>query len=194
MLAKGINFKNVSLIGVINADWGHTIPDFRTEEKSFQLLYQFLGRASQNIKNSRAVIQTFSPDNKLIKNIYKYDIKGCYATILNNRKDLFYPPHSRLVRILLTGKNISNLKLKSEQLTQLLNENNQIQVLGPSPAPIENIKNTWRYNILIKDNKKNWLKFFNWFNQNNEIQKIIKINTIKTKIDVDPNLFLWFII
>ena len=190
ILAKGINFNNVGLVGVINADLGKTIPDFRIEEKNFQLLYQFIGRVSQNIQNNLAIIQTFNPDNMLIKNIYNYDIEKCYTTIINNRKDLFYPPFSRLIRIIISGKNLNGVKEKSNKLAVLLKKNKKIKVLGPSPAPVEIINNHWRYNILIKSEKKYWLKFFNWFNNNLEMKKKTHSNIIKTKLDVDPNLFL----
>ena len=191
MIAKGIDFKNVSLVGILNADFGISSPDFRSDEKLFQLAYQFIGRAGRHSNSSKAFIQSFNIDNVYIKNIYEYNINNFYNYILEDRKSLFYPPFSRIIRIVISGSNRKITEKKSEMLYDLFAKNRNLKVIGPSEAPIQKINNQWRYHLLIKMKKNYWIKLFNWIE--NEIGLSIfenNSNNLKIKLDVDPIFFL----
>ena len=110
MISKGLDFKNVSVIGVINADIGLFQPDFRSGEKVFQMLYQFIGRAGRDNKNSYAIIQTFNPLDQHIKMACQLNLISMYKKILLEREELFYPPFSKLIRIIVKGENQDNAK------------------------------------------------------------------------------------
>ena len=100
---------------------------------------------------------------------------------------MFYPPFSKLIRIIVKGENQDNAKKEIYIIADILKQNKNLTILGPSLAPIEKINNHWRYNILIKTDKEYWLKFYDWFNAN--IMKNIfetKKNRVKINFDVDP--------
>ena len=186
MIAKGLDFENVTFVGIINADVGLFLPDFRSGEKIFQLIYQVSGRAGRRQKQGLVYIQTYNPDDIFIKTASQLDLKSFYKISLNQRKELFYPPFNRICRILFQGKNKNNTLKIAEELSEKF-ENNKFNVLGPSIAPIEKIKGMWRYHLLIKIN----------LNKPYELQKFLKekigldflqkqIKGTKIIIDIDP--------
>ena len=191
MIAKGIDFKNVSLVGILNADLGITTPDFRADEKLFQLAYQFIGRAGRHSNQSKAIIQTFNPENIYIKSIYDYNIKKFYNYLLADRKSLFYPPYSRLIRIIVSSSNNSLAQKKSDMIYEMFSKNKNLQIIGPSEAPIHQHNNHWRYHLLIKMKKNYWIKMFDWIEKEVGFS-IFENNTnhLKIKLDVDPVFFL----
>ena len=110
-----------------------------------------------------------------------------YNDILKEREELFYPPFSKLIRIIIKGKNKNEVSDESYKISNILLKNKNLQILGPSIAPIEKINNNWRYNILIKCEKAYWLNFYEWVNK--KMMKNIfetKKNRIKISFDVDP--------
>ena len=184
MVSKGLDFENVTLVGVINADVSLSSPDFRTGERIFQLLYQVCGRSGRHKKNGCAIIQSYNPTNQYIKLASKLDINKYYNIELSNRLELNYPPATKIVKIIIKGKNLTDVILKSKQLKNKLLKN-KMDVLGPIPAPLEKIKLYWRYIIIIKDNKE--------ISMHSSIINAININEIerynsktKIQIDVDP--------
>ena len=190
-LAKGLEFKNVSLIGMINADIGLSIPDFRTEERIFQLIYQLIGRALHSDKNPEVIIQSYSTDNFYIQNACKQQIKKSYTNMLKERKELYYPPYSKLIKVLFIGKNEKITKKKAQNFFSKLDKNKNIIILGPSPAPIEYLKEYWRYQILIKCKKTYWQKFHDWINANIPVVEFEnQKKPVKIKIDVDTTSIL----
>jgi len=187
MISKGLNFKNITLVAIITADIGLNLPDFRSGEKIFHLIYQYIGRAGRGSKNSEAVIQCFNTDDIHIKNACQNKMSESYNIIINERKELNYPPYSRLIRILFMGKNEKNILKKANQFLYILNKNNNISLLGPSLAPIEKERSLWRYQILIKCEKKYWQNFHDWMNNNMLITKLYtNYKNTKFIIDVDP--------
>jgi len=190
-LAKGLEFKNVSLIGMINADIGLSIPDFRTEERTFQLIHQLVGRALHSDKNPVVIIQSYSTDNFYIQHACKQEIKKSYTSMMKERKELYYPPYSRLIKILFVGKNENKTEKKAQTFFSKLNKNKNIIILGPSPAPIEYLNEYWRYQILIKCKKTYWQKFHDWINANIPMTEFENQNkSVKIKIDVDTTSIL----
>ena len=103
MIAKGLDFPNTTLVGIINADLGLHLPDFRAGENIFQLIYQAAGRAGRGNKEGDVIIQTYSPDDLAIKCAASLDFKKFYQTALTERKELKYPPFSWLAKVELTG-------------------------------------------------------------------------------------------
>ena len=106
MIAKGLDFENITLVVVVNADLGMHIPDFKSHEKMFQLIYQVIGRAGRSNKKSQAIIQTYNPSNQVIQMATQYNLKKFYNIQLKNRKDLSYPPFIRLIRIIFKSNDI----------------------------------------------------------------------------------------
>ncbi|SVD70260.1 uncharacterized protein METZ01_LOCUS423114, partial [marine metagenome] len=137
MIAKGLDFKNVSLVSVINADIGMMIPDFRSGEKNFQLLYQLIGRSGRHRENSFAIIQTYNIEDKYILYACKNEVKECYDKILKERKELFYPPFSRLIRIVISGTKEHTVQNKIDNLYRALIKFKSINILGPTKPLIE---------------------------------------------------------
>ena len=150
MISKGLDFDNLTLVVVVNADLGSFIPDFRSHEKMFQLIYQVIGRACRRKKSSKAIIQTYQPNHKIINMSTQYDLKNFYNLQLNNRKELAYPPFSRLIRIIFTSTNVKQCQDSSSKIFNLLSKLFSPFLLGPLPCPIEKLSNKFRYHIIIK--------------------------------------------
>ena len=187
MIAKGLDFENITLVSIITADIGLNSPDFRSGEKVFQLIYQCIGRAGRGDQESEAIIQSYNPDDIHVKNACSGKINESYDIIINERKELYYPPYSRLIKVLFLGKNEKSVIDKSNAFFSILDKNKKIKLLGPSLAPIEKENSFWRYQILIKCKKTYWQNFHNWYNNNSLIKEFeSKCKNIKLKIDVDP--------
>jgi len=187
MIAKGLDFKNVNLVGVINADIGLHMPDFRSGEKIFQLIYQLIGRIIQSNISGKAIIQSYNVDNEYINYACQYKLYDSLNTIIKEREELFYPPFSRIIKILFLGSNQIKTNKKSKEIYNKLIKNKHLTILGPSLAPIEKINSVWRVQILIKCKKDYWQKFYDWLSYNISISEFEnKKNNINLKIDVDP--------
>ena len=154
MVAKGLDFPNATLVGIINADLGLHLPDFRASEKVFQLLYQASGRSGRSQKPGEVVIQTYSPDNIVINNAKKLNISKFYHTTLNEREELNYPPYSWLAKIEVIGSNrIDLISLMDRIAFNIIGKFEGLEVLGPSPCFLEKLKNKFRYQIVFKSKK-----------------------------------------
>ena len=154
MIAKGLDFKNITLVAVLNADLGMFIPDFRSNEKAFQLLYQVIGRSGRSQKLGEAIIQTYQPKNQLIQMSTNYQSKQFYNLSLDSRKALNYPPFKRLIRILFQSKSLKNCINSSNKIYEILKSKFPNSIIGPLPCPIEKLASNNRYHILIKIDSK----------------------------------------
>ena len=134
MIAKGLDFKNITLVAVLNADLGMFIPDFRSNEKAFQLLYQVIGRSGRSQKLGEAIIQTYQPKNQLIQMSTNYQSKQFYNLSLDSRKALNYPPFKRLIRILFQSKSLKNCINSSNKIYEILKSKFPNSIIGPLPA------------------------------------------------------------
>tara|TARA_Y100001970_G_C14254291_1_gene874074 strand:- start:4715 stop:6913 length:2199 start_codon:yes stop_codon:yes gene_type:complete len=187
MLSKGLDFDNVQLVGVINADYGMFTPDFRSGEKTFQIISQVIGRSGRREEQGLAIIQTYNPDNPSLVNAITSNSKTFYASTLSERNELSYPPFTRLCRITFSGPNLEKVQNISNQVTNTFKQSNQFKVLGPSEAPIPKIRNQWRINSLIIANKKNPLAIQQFFDLKIGTDKIDKAyNNVSIKLDIDP--------
>ena len=186
MIAKGLDFPNVTLVGVINADTGVFLPDFRAGERNFQLIYQVVGRSGRHQKPGKAIIQSFNPTEVSISTAAHQNLKQFYNTTMAQRNELFYPPFSRVSRFICSGINKLDVKKRIYSIYYLLKKIDGLIILGPSISPIEKIRNSWRYHILIKyDIKKPHILHQSI---NNQILSMIEkpINNVKIQLDVDP--------
>lgn len=152
MVAKGLDFSRVTLVGVISADIPMLIPDFRSSERTFQLLTQVAGRAGRSGKEGEVIIQTFQPDHYIFNYVVEHKTLEFYERELKIRKDLNYPPFTRLILIEFKGKNEKNVELASEEFSKELKSKISlpVQILGPAPAAIPKINQNYRYHIIIK--------------------------------------------
>ncbi|MDG1831458.1 MAG: primosomal protein N' [Flavobacteriaceae bacterium] len=150
MLTKGLDFRNVALVGVVNADSLIYFPDFRSQEKCFQLLQQVSGRAGRTKKQGKVVIQTYNPNHNLMDKIVKHDYLGMFNEQLNQRFLFNYPPYTRLIKIVLKHKNLEKLVKASSWLSDALKNYYGDQLLGPESPIIPRINNRYIKNILIK--------------------------------------------
>jgi primosomal protein N' (replication factor Y) len=152
MIAKGLDFPNVTLVGVINADTALHLPDFRASERTFHLITQVAGRTGRGEKGGRVVIQTFNPDHPAILAAARHDYRRFVEQELPVRKLFGYPPFTKMIRIVVRGENETKTldfakefteKLKSEQK----NIDFQFKILGPAPAPFAKLRGFYRFHI-----------------------------------------------
>ncbi len=161
MITKGLDFDNVTVVGVISADTTLLLPDFRSSERTFQLLTQVAGRAGRKDKLGRVVIQTFNPDRAPIQYAQKHDFKGFYAEEIRHREELMYPPFGRLIVFVFkhadSKKVVEHCQLFSDilrsQMTKRHWATHHAMLLGPTASPIGKIRNQFRWQILVKINK-----------------------------------------
>ncbi|MDZ7330414.1 MAG: primosomal protein N' [candidate division KSB1 bacterium] len=154
MVAKGLDFQNVTLVGVISADTSLLFPDFRASERTFQLLTQVAGRAGRKNIVGEVYIQTYCPDNLSLKFAQQHDFKRFFLSELPVRKELNYPPFGRLVHILFSGENALDVQNGAEEFHQTLHIPDALgKILGPIPAPLTKLKNKYRWHMIIKVNK-----------------------------------------
>lgn len=187
MVAKGLDFENVTLVGVISADAGLFLPDFRAGERIFQLIYQVAGRAGRHLKPGRAVIQTYNPDDPIIKAAAALDIQKFTQIALSQRNELFYPPFSRLVRILFSGPDRQKTMDLARNLSKKFRQDSVITTLGPAPAPLEKLRNKYRCHIIIKVPREQPLQFQKQFYQEMVGRYMERMTDgISVQVDVDP--------
>ena len=150
MIAKGLDFPNATLVGIINADLGLHLPDFRAGERIFQLIYQASGRSGRRDKQGEVVIQTFSPDNPVIKKASTLNMMEYYKIALKEREELNYPPFSWLSKIEILGANQDKAYNLSKELHyNIKGKYNGLEILGPSPCYIEKLRNQFLVDLLL---------------------------------------------
>jgi primosomal protein N' (replication factor Y) (superfamily II helicase) len=154
MVAKGLDFSRVTLVGVISADTQMLLPDFRSAERTFQLLTQVAGRAGRSALPGEVIIQTYQPQHYSLSHVLTHDFKSFYREELEYREELAYPPFSRVVLIEFKGKKETEVMRHATKLAELLRQHSSHFVtLGPASAVIAKIRNMFRWHIVIKDLK-----------------------------------------
>ena len=154
MIAKGLDFPNTTLVGIINADQGLNLPDFRAGERTFQLIYQASGRSGRHKKLGEVVIQTFSSENPVIKYATRLNMGKYYQIALKEREELDYPPYSWLSKVEITGESFK----RTSKLANLISKNitqqyKGLSILGPAPCYIDKLMGLYRFQIIIKSKK-----------------------------------------
>jgi primosomal protein N' (replication factor Y) len=156
MITKGLDFPDVTLVGVISADMGLDLPDFRSKERTFQLLTQVAGRAGRGNREGEVVVQTYYPEERTIKLAASHDFEEFYKTELEQRRELGYPPFNHLVLLDFSGRTLKAVTEEARRFASRLarkvrsRATRGVQILGPAPAPLPKIKNQFRWQLLIK--------------------------------------------
>ncbi len=150
MVTKGLDFGNVSLVGILHADQLMNFPDFRASERSFQLMAQVAGRAGRREKRGEVIIQTYNPMHPIIQFVITHDYASMYRSELAERNQFHYPPYHRLVRLSLKSKDHVLLDNGAHYLAEKLREQFGARVLGPEFPPVSKIRDEYVKNILIK--------------------------------------------
>lgn len=150
MVTKGLDFENVSMVGVMNADQLFNYADFRSSERGFQLMSQVSGRAGRKNKRGKVVIQTSNIANGLLPFIIQHDYKGFFDEEIRHRKKFFYPPFSRLIQLTLKHKDKRRVWEASDLIAIALRKELGNRLLGPAEPPISRVKNQYLIQILIK--------------------------------------------
>ncbi len=187
MVAKGLHFPRVTLVGVISADTSLHLPDFRANERTFQLLTQVAGRAGRGPTPGLVVVQTYSPESSPIKLAAHYDYIGFYQREIKLRRELSYPPFTHLVSFLMRGKDEAKVKERSEELSNELRKqgkNLPFTILGPAPSPLYRLREEFRWRILLKSDDEKKAKVI----LRNLIGPIIHRSQqgVRITVDVDP--------
>nr|WP_296141521.1 primosomal protein N' [uncultured Anaerococcus sp.] len=158
MIAKGLDFKNVTLVGIISADLSLNVGDFRSQENTFQLLTQVAGRSGRDKKKGKVIIQTYRPDNFVIQAVKNSDYANYYKNELIERSAFSYPPYKNIITIkIIDTDRINTIDISRKFTTMLRNELmalDQVEIIGPNPCKISRINNKHRYNIIIKVGNK----------------------------------------
>ena len=157
MLAKGHDFPNVTLVGVVSVDAGLSLPDFRSAERTFQLITQVAGRAGRGERSGRVLIQTYHPQHYALRHACTQDYDAFYAEEIRHRRNHNYPPFVALASLLVHGWDFKHVMSMAESLRKALDEANSersCRILGPAPAPIARIKRKHRLQILIKSHSR----------------------------------------
>ena len=191
MLAKGHDFPDVTLVGVVSADSGLSFPDFRSAERTFQLLIQVSGRAGRGTTPGRVVIQSLYPDHYALRFSNKQDYGGFYEKEIDFRRLMSYPPYRNLVQILVEDPDAAKARRTADRIAEVLKQQVRMKatgsrpvILGPASAPIEKLRGSYRMQILLKsptdfDAIPLLQECFAYLSQH-------KISAAKVHVDVDP--------
>jgi len=159
MITKGFDFPGVTLVAVVAADLSLNMPDFRSAERTFQLLTQAAGRAGRGENPGRVIIQTYSPHHYSIRAAQRQDYAGFMRRELQLRREFGYPPFSRLAMVRLEGAEPGQVEEMATYAAELLaRAGEQIKLLGPAPAPIERIKQRYRWQVMLKASSRAHLR------------------------------------
>jgi primosomal protein N' (replication factor Y) (superfamily II helicase) len=153
MVTKGLDFCNVSVVGILNADTMLNFPDFRSFEKAWQLITQVRGRAGRNNKRGKVLIQTTQPKHFVIEKVPENNIDDFYSTVIQERENFFYPPFSRLIKLNVLSKEINEVNHLSHELLQYLKPSFENNILGPEFPLVSKVKNQYIKTLLIKTNR-----------------------------------------
>ena len=189
MVSKGLDFKNVTLVGILAADMSINIPDYRAAERTFQIITQVAGRAGRGDKQGEVLIQTYTPQHYSLQYAVNYDYEGFYEKEFTVRAMMKYPPFGKLLLINGTSKKEELLKNFMHKITMMIKplvENClDIEILGPIPCMISKVKENYRWQIVIKG------EFDSYFSKN--IKEILYdenknvYNDIRISMDINPN-------
>ena len=182
IIAKGLHFPNVTLVGVINSDIILNFPDFRSGEKTFQLLTQVSGRAGRGDKKGKVIIQTYEPENNVIKDSKEENYNLFYEKEINSRKVFSYPPFSKILNIGFSSEDeIRLLELSKRFYNEIKSQD--IELYGPMPSMVYKVQKRFRMNIFVKGSKKKIDKFKLFLKK-----KLNEFNDTKVRIvvDIDP--------
>ncbi len=189
MIAKGLDNPNVTLVGVLSADSGFSVPDYRASERGFQLLTQVAGRAGRGEFKGKVLFQTYNPEYYAFQTAKSQDYEKFFATEIKSRQEFDYPPFSQIARLIISSENNYRAEKSSMEIAMRLNTmtdkfgfSEYLEVLGPTPCVIEKINGFYRFQILIKNKlSQKGHDFISKF-----LSKITMPKDIRLAIDIDP--------
>ncbi|WP_353892170.1 primosomal protein N' [Proteinivorax hydrogeniformans] len=188
MIAKGFDFPNVTTVGIVIADMGLNIPDFRSAEKTFQLVTQVAGRAGRDEKEGKVILQTYSPEHYSIEHSSSYEYMDFYTKELKIREALNYPPFAHMIKFDIIASQEEKVRSEAEKVSFALKEilqNHKIkksEILGPVMSPRYKLRNNYRWQVILKTKDlKQWLDVLNKANFPYKFSKGVRVS-----IDVDP--------
>jgi primosomal protein N' (replication factor Y) len=192
MVAKGHDLPGVTLVGVISADMALGIPDFRSGERTFQLVTQVAGRAGRGDTPGKVIVQTYNPEHPSIEHAVRQDSKGFLEEELKLREELGYPPFSRLVNVRFTGRSEKETGEAAERAGEIARKlvmklkPGAVQILGPSPCPVSKVRNRYRFQMLLKSTNAGLLRSFT-----RKLKGLMSNVTgdVRVSVDVDPYNF-----
>lgn len=187
MLAKGLDFRNIGLVGVMNADNLLHFPDFRAHERSFQLLQQVSGRAGRTKKRGKVLIQTFNPYHQILKQVSVNDYEGMGKEQLNERYQYKYPPYFRIIKFEFKHKNFIRVQKAAIWFGQALQNQFHENVLGPEQPPVGRIRNQFIFNLMLKIPKSQSLEATKKYIANVErrFNSVKEFSSVRINTDVD---------
>jgi primosomal protein N' (replication factor Y) len=192
MIAKGHDYPGITLVGVVGADMGLNMPDFRAAERTFQILTQVSGRSGRGDSPGQVVIQTFNPDHYAVQRAQYHHYEGFYSDELPLRQALFYPPFSRIINLQISclqrdqgRRDVERVGRLARQLSETVSLKGKIDIVGPAEAPFPKIKGRYRWQILLKGTNP-------WSLKTLALEIIAKTADLKLEIkaDVDPASFM----
>lgn len=159
MVAKGLDFANVTLVGVVSADTALNIPDFRSSERAFQLLTQVAGRAGRGKTPGQVIVQTFTPDHESVQRAAEHDYLGFYAVAIAQRREVGYPPFSHMANVVFSNEDESLSRQRAQSLADHLKLDQtqagvKIQVLGPVACPLAKLRGRFRWHVVLRCSDK----------------------------------------
>jgi primosomal protein N' (replication factor Y) (superfamily II helicase) len=186
MIAKGLDFPNVTLVGVVDADTGLYLPDFRSAERTFQLLAQVAGRAGRGPKGGRVLVQTRHPAHHALVHAGAHDTEGFVREERALRESPPYPPATALVNLLVSGKDEREVGRRAAELADwcgaLLDKYYlPVTLLGPAPCPLARIKDRWRWHLLLKGPSEVLGRVVRY-----SAQRLARTGDVRVVIDRDP--------
>ena len=188
MVVKGLDFENVQLVGVINADQLINYPDFRAQERSVQMLSQVAGRAGRSHKRGQVLIQTYNPDQEILKHVQNQSLATFCTTEMKERQRLDYPPFGRLIRITFKHRNRELVENAAQWFANVIRQSYEKTVLGPVPPPVSRIQNQYLQQLLLKmptaNDRKNLKKLI--LKTQKSFEAIPAYRATRINIDVDP--------
>ena len=189
MVAKGLDFPRVTLVGVISADTQMLLPDFRASERTFQLLTQVAGRAGRSTLKGEVIIQTHQPKHYSLRHVVDHNDHQFMREELEERRELSYPPYARLALIEFKGRNERPVQEEAERFAEALHASAKtFSVLGPSPAVISKIKNNYRWHVILKSAKAHDPTGAEMRNAIRSVmtKALTSQKTVRVSVDIDP--------
>jgi primosomal protein N' (replication factor Y) len=190
MIAKGLDFPAVRLVGVISADQSLHIPDFRAAERTFQLITQVIGRAGRSDDLERegggiAIIQSYDPENRVLQTACSQDFEDFYQSEIKLRFRFGYPPAMHLARMVVSGGDQQEVADTSDAFhgkLEATRPEGEVHLLGPAPAPLEKLEGRWRFHFILKASKVSVL--VKWILSAKRLMRPVK--GLRLEIDMDP--------
>ena len=190
MITKGHDVAGVTLVGALLADLSLNLPDFRAAERTFQLLSQVAGRSGRGRDPGRVIIQTYAPEHYAMRHLIDHDYRGFFASEIEFRRALNYPPFARLVQLRLDGSKRDQVESRAKAAAATLRAiqqrdqafANTIEILGPAPAPIQRLRNRYRWQILLKGKKDSPLLQL----ARQARENLPNSRSVRLRVDVDP--------